>query len=539
MHMTQRVELGRIVRCVFVIGISLALAAPVVAHELPPTSGAPSLAAASAGDLIFNSNLTGNYEIYTINVDGTDRYRITDTPNFDEWGPTWSPDGTQIAYATNEYGNWHIALLDAATLTTRQGTFGAANEENPAFSPDGKMLAFEANRGGDLNIYLLNIDTGALMQLTTDPVMDIEPHWWPDGSQVIYSSLMPGEDLNIMRVATADAGRGALVYGTPNLDGFASISPDERYILFHGFRENNWDIYRYDRRTNAEQRLTSHAGKDYLPEWSPDGTMIAWVSDRDGDNEIFVMNADGSSQRQVTVNAVDDTHPDWMPRSRPGGSPGAAASDNPTPPPAASEPPSASDQPPSSAADTSTCRANSTQSVNIRSGPGEGYGVVGTLTSSDPLVVDGYSGRWLRVQLPTGGHGWVAAWIVNQTGPCSSVAYIAVSDAPPAGASSSADQGSTGDRDDPAPADNAQDEASTAQVTFTVDGSPTTHIAPGGCVMVGWQACSAQSVTFLGQAVSNAGQRKMCPTTTTTYTLLVFYADGSSRNYAVTVFVGE
>ena len=64
------------------------------------------------------------------------------------------------------------------------------------------------------------------------------------------------------------------------------------------------------------RRLTHSSGNDLLPDWSPDGTQIAFMSDRDGDWDIFVMDADGSNLRRLTNNSGNDLFPNWSPDGR-------------------------------------------------------------------------------------------------------------------------------------------------------------------------------------------------------------------------------
>jgi Tol biopolymer transport system component len=59
--------------------------------------------------------------------------------------------------------------------------------------------------------------------------------------------------------------------------------------------------------------LTFSTSRDRLPTWSPDGSRIAFVSDRDGNSEIYVMNADGTRQRRLTINVGSDSFPAWSP----------------------------------------------------------------------------------------------------------------------------------------------------------------------------------------------------------------------------------
>ena len=66
----------------------------------------------------------------------------------------------------------------------------------------------------------------------------------------------------------------------------------------------------------AQTRLTNNAAIDDGPAWSPDGTKIAFTSNRDGNDEIYVMNADGTGQTRLTNNAADDSSPPGPPTAR-------------------------------------------------------------------------------------------------------------------------------------------------------------------------------------------------------------------------------
>jgi Tol biopolymer transport system component len=90
-------------------------------------------------------------------------------------------------------------------------------------------------------------------------------------------------------------------------------SPDGTKIAFQSDRDGNPEIYVMNADGSNPIRLTTHAASDSQPAWSPDGARIAFTSNRDGNAEIYVMNADGSNQVRLTNDAASDGEPAWSP----------------------------------------------------------------------------------------------------------------------------------------------------------------------------------------------------------------------------------
>ncbi len=99
------------------------------------------------------------------------------------------------------------------------------------------------------------------------------------------------------RVSSAAAGGPAVLYS----------------VLVGSGNSGNPEIFVAD--ASGMMQLTDYGGADHSPSWSPDGTQVAFVSDRDdpGNLDIYVMNADGSGVRRITTDEEVDAHPAWSP----------------------------------------------------------------------------------------------------------------------------------------------------------------------------------------------------------------------------------
>jgi Tol biopolymer transport system component len=126
---------------------------------------------------------------------------------------------------------------------------------------------------------------------------------------------------------SAEHGNQSLVYTVPTTGGTPKLvtpngpsylhgwSPDGKYLVFTGGRNDQFDVYRIPASGGEEERLTTHEALDDGPEYSPDGKHIYFNSTRSGRMQLWRMNADGSEQVQVT----NDEFNNWFPHLSPDG----------------------------------------------------------------------------------------------------------------------------------------------------------------------------------------------------------------------------
>ncbi|MGD8489524.1 MAG: hypothetical protein PVI68_10950 [Anaerolineae bacterium] len=254
----------------------------------------------------------GEGDIYIMNADGSNPQRLTDDPAYDAW-PTWSPDGSQIAFMSTRSGNPDIYIMNADGSNVRQLTDHPANDIWPEWSPNGRRIAFPSRRDGNFEIYVIDADGTKLQRLTNTPGHEDFPAWSPDGTQLVYTRSEGDGGTFVMTLVDGTAAAGA----ERRLLDFVAFepawSPDGTRIAFGSDHEGFRAIYVMDADGGNLQKLSNTRAGENCPTWSPDGTRIAFASWRDGDGEIYVMDADGSNLQELTDNRFEDEFPAWRP----------------------------------------------------------------------------------------------------------------------------------------------------------------------------------------------------------------------------------
>jgi Tol biopolymer transport system component/DNA-binding winged helix-turn-helix (wHTH) protein len=259
--------------------------------------------------LIYQSDQDGNWEIYTISVDG-ELAQLTDDAA-DDHSPDWSPDGNRIAFSSNRNGKQQIYVMNADGSSLAQITNSQAEDTEPAWAPDGKRIVFTSQRDGNEEIYVVNADGSNPKRLTDDPRTDHQPRWSVDG-QILFTSYRDGQsDLYVMDDDGRNVKRLTTIKATR-----ASWSPDGRKVTFISRTpEIHWlQVFVIDADGSNLKMITRSEHSTFVPKWSPDGATIAFVTEYHGARaNIFEISADGGNLKRLTAGPKFDDRPAYSP----------------------------------------------------------------------------------------------------------------------------------------------------------------------------------------------------------------------------------
>lgn len=261
-------------------------------------------------NIAFSRKIEGKDQLFVMDSDGANLKRVTHN-SANNGSAGWSPDGSKLIYQTDQDGNWEIYTI-SVDGELAQLTDNAADDVSPDWSPDGNRIAFSSNRNGKQHIYLMNADGSSLAQITNSPGEDTEPAWAPDGKQIAFTSLRDGnQEIYVMN---ADGSNPRRLTNDPGTDSSPRWSVDGR-ILFTSYRGGQSDIYVMDNAGGNVARLTTMGASRAA--WSPDGKKVTFVS-RSPEIiggaywlQVYVIDADGSNLKMITRSPHSTFVPRW------------------------------------------------------------------------------------------------------------------------------------------------------------------------------------------------------------------------------------
>ncbi len=269
------------------------------------------------GLILFHSERAGNFDIWLLTESKGTFKQLTNSPERDI-EPSWSPDGTKIAFASgrDDPENIQIYLMNADGTEQKRLTQNLKSDNwRPRWAPDGRKILYQSNRNVSkrgFDLYVINVDGSNDHAITSSPYNESSGDWSPDGKRIVYVSDRDGyRDIYVMNSDGSDP-----VKLTDDFfdDNHPRWSPDGKWILFDSDREGRYGIYVMRPDGSKVRRVTGYQGDAVTGTWAEGGKRIIFSSNREGkDWELYSINSDGSGLMRLTFTKGVDRFPDWRP----------------------------------------------------------------------------------------------------------------------------------------------------------------------------------------------------------------------------------
>jgi Tol biopolymer transport system component len=258
------------------------------------------------------------HALWTVSPDGGKAERLT-LDNESARHPVWSSDGRSVFYTSGREGTVALWRVDIGSRSPQRMTLGSGPESDASISRDGTTLVYSTNLE-DYNIVVREMATGVERSFGTRRVEQM-PRFSQDGSAAIFVSDRVDRRDELWEQPLADGVSSGDARRVTRHDAgdvvHPAVSPDGRWIAYYRVIEGQRDVYVVSMDGVSPVQFTTDPASDIQPGWSPDGSQLAFTSERDGLFHVWVApvaNGRPAGQaRQLTRGPAREMAPEWSP----------------------------------------------------------------------------------------------------------------------------------------------------------------------------------------------------------------------------------
>ena len=249
------------------------------------------------------------YELQVADADGFNAQSVL-ASNEPIMSPSWSPDGSRLAYVSFDQKKPIVVVQNLAQGTTKVVANYRGNNSAPAWSPDSRYLAVALSKDGLTQVYRIPANGGDAERLTESPGIDTQPAYSPDGQWIAFTSDRGGSPQVYRMPASGGAATRLTFEGSYNVG--PRYSPDGKSMAFVQRDGGRYRIAAIELATGQVSVLTDGTLDD-SPTYAPNGKMILYEAQVGGRGQLAAVSGDGRVRQRLTSAAGDVQDPAWGP----------------------------------------------------------------------------------------------------------------------------------------------------------------------------------------------------------------------------------
>jgi TolB protein len=260
-----------------------------------------------------DKNNKKHYQLAIADADGYNE-KIIYSSSQPLMSPSWSPDGTRLAYVSFLNGRPEIYVQNIFSAKKEKLVSFKGLNNAPRWSPDGRYLALTLSKDGNPEIYIMNINSRKLTRITRSYAIDTEPEWLPNSQGLIFTSDRGGSPqlYEIKLNHYKPANRAQRITFEGNYNARPAVSSDGKYIAMVHRTQGKFRIAVLEKDTKHFRILTN--GKlDESPSFAPNGRMIIFATEEKFNGILSAVSVDGRARQRLSFKKGDVREPVWSP----------------------------------------------------------------------------------------------------------------------------------------------------------------------------------------------------------------------------------
>lgn len=229
--------------------------------------------------------------------------------------PSVSPSENRILFESDRGGNWDIYTMALDGSDWKQLTNHDSSDRRPDWHPSGDFIVFESDRRGEMELFEMDLSAATITPIPT-PGSPVFARYAPDGTRLAFS-VQIGDQHSELVISNRDGTGLEWLTDFGKRTYYPVWHPDGTQLAFFSRKDTQNDddeIYTIDLPSGETHRVTQWPRHNFCPSWSADGQKLAYAVSQEGSRpEIFVMDLLTGEENRITYNEEGDTLPSWMP----------------------------------------------------------------------------------------------------------------------------------------------------------------------------------------------------------------------------------